>query len=199
MKLYPASIDRMITRLARLPGVGRKTAARLAFYILGLPEGEAEALAQSILDARSSTRFCEKCQNFTDAPLCGVCGDAARDPSVICVVAEPRDVAAVERTRGFKGVFHVLHGALSPINGVGPEDLRIRELLSRMEGGGVSEVIMATNPDAEGDATALYLARLLRPLGVKVTRLAYGIPMGGHLEYADELTLTHALTGRREI
>ncbi|MCL2085143.1 MAG: recombination mediator RecR [Oscillospiraceae bacterium] len=199
MKLYPPAISNLINQLARLPGIGKKTAARLAFYILGLPAGEAEALAQSILDARESTCFCERCQNLTDQPMCGICRDAARDVSVVCVVAEPRDVAAIERTREYKGAFHVLHGVLSPINGVGPDDLRIRELLSRLEGGTVTEVIMATNPDTEGDATALYLARLLRPMGVKVTRLAYGIPMGGHLEYADELTLAHALTGRREI
>lgn len=199
MKLYSAPIEHLINQLARLPGIGRKSAARLAFHVLSLPEGGAEEFANAILDARRLVKFCECCQNLTDKEICEICDSATRDKTTICVVAEPRDVAAFEKTREYKGVYHVLHGVLSPMNRVGPDDLRVRELLARLEGQQVKEVIMATNPDTEGDATALYLARLLRPLGIKVTRLAYGIPMGGHLEYADELTLLHALTGRREI
>ncbi|MCL2081541.1 MAG: recombination mediator RecR [Oscillospiraceae bacterium] len=199
MKLYSEPIENLINQLARLPGIGRKSAARLAFHVLSLPDGSAEQLANAVLDARRLIRFCEVCQNLTDRELCDICGSEARDKTTICVVAEPRDVAAFEKTREYRGVYHVLHGVLSPMNRVGPDELRVRELLKRLEDGGVREVIMATDPDTEGDATALYLARLLRPLGVKVTRLAYGIPMGGHLEYADELTLLHALTGRREI
>jgi len=199
MKLFSAPIEHLITQLARLPGIGRKSAARLAFHVLSLPDGGAEEFANAILDARRLIKFCEHCQNLTDKDVCEICASQSRDKTMICVVAEPRDVAAVEKTREYKGLYHVLHGVLSPMNRIGPDDLRIRELLTRLEGGAVKEVIMATNPDTEGDATALYLARLLRPLGVVVTRLAYGIPMGGHLEYADELTLLHALTGRREI
>ncbi len=199
MKLYPAPIERLITQFARLPGIGKKSAARLAFYVLGLPEGQAEEFAAAILEARQTVKFCQCCQNLTDQDRCPICVSDARDATTICVVAEPRDVSAIEKTREYKGTYHVLHGVLSPLNRVGPDDLRIRELLGRLQTTDVAEVIMATNPDTEGDATALYLARLLRPLGVKVTRLAYGIPMGGHLEYADELTLLHALNGRREL
>ncbi|MCL1820357.1 MAG: recombination mediator RecR [Oscillospiraceae bacterium] len=199
MKLYSAPIEQLINQFAKLPGIGRKSAARLAFHVLSLPEGGAEQLANAILDARKLVTFCGCCQNLTDKELCDICAAETRDKSTVCVVAEPRDVAAFEKTREYRGVYHVLHGVLSPINRIGPDDLRVRELLARLESGVVKEVIMATNPDTEGDATALYIARLLKPLGVKVTRLAYGIPMGGHLEYADELTLLHALTGRREI
>ena len=198
MKLFSAPIEHLIGQLARLPGIGRKSAARLAFFVLSMPEGGAEELAGAILDARRLVKFCSVCQNLTDKDVCDICA-GGRDKTTICVVSEPRDVAAFEKTREYKGVYHVLHGVLSPMCGVGPDDLRIRELLERLNGGAVSEVIMATDPDTEGDATAMYLARLLRPLGVKVTRLAYGIPMGGQLEYADELTLMHALAGRREL
>ena len=198
MKLFSAPIEQLINQLAKLPGIGRKSAARLAFFVLSMPEGGAEELAKAILDARRLVKLCGVCQNLTDKDVCDICG-GERDKSTVCVVSEPRDVAAFEKTREYKGVYHVLHGVLSPMSGVGPDNLRIRELLERLNGGGVCEVIMATDPDTEGDATAMYIARLLRPLGVKVTRLAYGIPMGGHLEFADELTLLHALTGRREL
>jgi recombination protein RecR len=197
--LFPPSFQNLIDGFAALPGIGRKSAQRLAFHVLSLPAGEAEALAAAILDARKNVHACPVCQNLTDGDLCPICKNDNRDKSVICVVAEPRDVASIERGREFKGVYHVLHGVLSPMNRVGPDDLRIRELVERVGAGGVSEVIMATNPDTEGDATAMYVSRLLKPFGVKVTRLAYGIPVGSNLEFADEATLLRALEGRREI
>lgn len=196
---FPPSFQNLIDGFAALPGIGRKSAQRLAFHVLSLPEGEAETLAAAILDARKSVHACPVCQNLTDADLCPICKNDNRDKSVICVVAEPRDVASIERGREFKGVYHVLHGVLSPMNRVGPDDLRIRELLERVGTGEVSEVIMATNPDTEGDATAMYLSRLLKPFGVKVTRLAYGIPVGSNLEFADDATLLRAMEGRREM
>ena len=199
MSFFPASLENLIDKFASLPGVGRKSAQRLAFHILSLPEGEAEAFAASIVEARRSVHTCPVCQNLTDAELCPVCSSDRRDKSVICVVAEPRDVVAVERSREFNGVYHVLHGVLSPMNRVGPDDLRIRELVDRVAAGGVSEVIMATNPDTEGDTTAMYVSRLLKPFAVKVTRLAYGIPVGSNLEFADDATLLRALEGRREM
>lgn len=196
---FPPSFQNLIDGFAALPGIGRKSAQRLAFHVLSLPEGEAETLAAAILDARKSVHACPVCQNLTDGDLCPICKNDNRDKSVICVVAEPRDVASIERGREFKGVYHVLHGVLSPMNRVGPDDLRIRELVERVGTGGVSEVIMATNPDTEGDATAMYLSRLLKPFGVKVTRLAYGIPVGSNLEFADDATLLRAMEGRREM
>ena len=196
---FPPSFQNLIDGFAALPGIGRKSAQRLAFHVLSLPEGEAETLAAAILDARKSVHACPVCQNLTDADLCPICKNDNRDKSVICVVAEPRDVASIERGREFKGVYHVLHGVLSPMNRVGPDDLRIRELVERVGTGEVSEVIMATNPDTEGDATAMYLSRLLKPFGVKVTRLAYGIPVGSNLEFADDATLLRAMEGRREM
>ena len=196
---FPHSFEALIDGFAALPGIGRKSAQRLAFHILSLPEGEAEAFAASIVEARRSVHTCPVCQNLTDAELCPVCSSDRRDKSVICVVAEPRDVVAVERSREFNGVYHVLHGVLSPMNRVGPDDLRIRELVDRVAAGGVSEVIMATNPDTEGDTTAMYVSRLLKPFAVKVTRLAYGIPVGSNLEFADDATLLRALEGRREM
>ena len=196
---FPPSFQNLIDGFAALPGIGRKSAQRLAFHVLSLPEGEAETLAAAILDARKSVHACPVCQNLTDGDLCPICKNDNRDKSVICVVAEPRDVASIERGREFKGVYHVLHGVLSPMNRVGPDDLRIRELVERVSAGGVSEVIMATNPDTEGDATAMYLSRLLKPFGVKVTRLAYGIPVGSNLEFADDATLLRAMEGRREM
>ena len=196
---FPPSFQNLIDGFAALPGIGRKSAQRLAFHVLSLPEGEAETLAAAILDARKSVHACPVCQNLTDGDLCPICKNDNRDKSVICVVAEPRDVASIERGREFKGVYHVLHGVLSPMNRVGPDDLRIRELLERVGTGEVSEVIMATNPDTEGDATAMYLSRLLKPFGVKVTRLAYGIPVGSNLEFADDATLLRAMEGRREM
>ena len=196
---FPPSFETLIDCFASLPGVGRKSAQRLAFHILSLPEGEAESFAAAILDARLRVHTCPVCQNLTDAELCPICRSDRRDGSIICVVAEPKDVASIERSREYEGVYHVLHGVLSPINHVGPDDLRIRELLERVGSGGVTELIMATNPDTEGDATAMYLSRLLKPFGVKVTRLAYGIPVGSNLEFADDATMLRALEGRREM
>lgn len=199
MRAFPAALERLTEQFARLPGVGMKTAQRLAFHVLSMPQEDAQEFADAIMDAKSSVRLCPVCQNLTDQELCPICGDPERDKSVICVVAEPKDVIAMERAREYHGVYHVLHGVISPLNHVGPDDLRIRELLARVASGGVEEIIMATNPDTEGEATAMYLSRLLRPVGVRVTRLAYGIPVGSQLEYADEVTLLRALEGRREI
>ena len=198
-RYFPAPVERLTEAFARLPGVGGKTAQRLAFYVLSLPDTEAEDFAQAILEAKRTVHTCPVCQNLTDSELCAICADERRDQGVICVVAEPRDVIAMERAREYEGVYHVLHGVISPLNHVGPDDIRIRELLARVAKGGVREVIMATNPDTEGEATAMYLSRLLRPMEVKVTRLAYGVPVGSQLEYADEVTLLRALEGRREI
>ena len=199
MRYFPAALERLTEQFARLPGIGGKTAQRLAFHILSLPQEEAELFADSILQAKASVHTCAVCQNLTDREHCVICDDPQRDQGLICVVAEPRDVIAMERSREYTGTYHVLHGVISPLNHVGPDDLKIRELLDRVARGGVREVIMATNPDTEGEATAMYLSRLLRPLEVKVTRLAYGIPVGSQLEYADEITLMRALEGRREI
>ena len=196
---FPPSFEALIDSFAALPGIGRKSAQRLAFHVLSLPDGEAEAFAATIVEARKSVHTCPVCQNLTDAELCPICKSDRRDKSVICVVAEPRDVVSIERSREFQGVYHVLHGVLSPMNRVGPDDLKIRELVDRIAAGGVSEVIMATNPDTEGDTTAMYLSRLLKPFEVKVTRLAYGIPVGSNLEFADDATLLRALEGRREM
>ena len=197
--LFPASFETLIDGFASLPGIGRKSAQRLAFHVLSLPEGEAETFAASILEARRSVHTCPVCQNLTDGELCPICASDRRDRRVICVVAEPRDVVSIERSREFSGVYHVLHGVLSPMNHVGPDDIRIKELVSRVSAGGVEEVIMATNPDTEGDTTAMYISRLLKPFGVKVTRLAYGIPVGSNLEFADDATLLRAMEGRREM
>lgn len=199
MKCFPAALERLSEQFARLPGIGGKTAQRLAFHILGLPEEEAVEFVEAIREARERVHPCPVCQNLTDQPRCPVCDDPERDHGVICVVAEPRDVVALERAREFQGVYHVLHGVISPLNHMGPDDIRIKELLARVAEGNVREVIMATNPDTEGEATAMYLSRLLRPLEVRVTRLAYGIPVGSQLEYADEITLLRALEGRQEI
>ena len=199
MRAFPAALERLSEQFARLPGVGIKSAQRLAFHVLSLPEEDAQAFAQAILDAKRTVKACPVCQNLTDRALCPICDDPERDHSQICVVAEPRDVAAMERAREYRGVYHVLHGVISPLNHIGPDDLRIRELLARISEGQVREVIMATNPDTEGEATAMYISRLLRPMGVRVTRLAYGIPAGSQLEYADEITLLRAYEGRQEI
>lgn len=196
---FPPSFETLIDRFAALPGIGRKSAQRLAFHVLSLPQGEAEQFAAAIMQARQSVHTCPVCQNLTDGELCPICASDRRDKSVICVVAEPKDVASIERSREFSGVYHVLHGVLSPMNHVGPDDLRIAELVQRVAAGGVSEVIMATNPDTEGDTTAMYVSRLLKPFDVKVTRLAYGIPVGSNLEFADDATLLRALEGRREM
>lgn len=192
-------LTKLIEQFERLPGIGKKTAQRLALYVLDLPQQEAEAFANAILDAKKKIHKCAVCCNLTDEELCSVCSNPARDKSVICVVAEPKDVIALERTREFNATYHVLHGCISPMDGIGPEQLCVKELLNRINAGGVNEVIMATNPTVEGEATAMYLSRLIKPLGVKVTRLAYGIPVGGDLEYADEVTLKRALDGRSEL
>ena len=191
-------LNKLIEHLRSLPGIGSKSAARLAYYILDMDEKKVKALANAILEAKEKIVYCSVCGNFTEADPCRICADSQRDETVICVVEQPRDVAAVERARDYKGKYHVLHGVLSPMEGVGPEDLRIRELLKRLETT-VQEVIMATDPDVEGEATAMYLARLIKPLGIKVTRLAHGLPMGGDLEYADEVTLAKAVENRREL
>ena len=196
---FPAAMENLIDGFASLPGIGRKSAQRLAFHVLSLPQEEADRFANAVLEAKKSVHTCPVCQNLTDGELCPVCASDSRDKTTICVVSEPRDVLSIERSREYHGVYHVLHGALSPMNRVGPDDLRIRELLNRVADGSVREVIMATNPDTEGEATAMYLSRLLKPFGVKVTRLAYGIPVGGHLEFADDATLMRALEGRREL
>ena len=196
---FPASFEQLIDSFASLPGIGRKSAQRLAFHILSLPQEEAEGFAEAVLQARRSVHTCPVCQNLTDAELCPVCASDNRDRTVICVVSEPRDVLSIERSREYRGLYHVLHGALSPMNHVGPDDLRIRELLERVAAGGVEEIIMATNPDTEGDATAMYISRLLQPFGVKVTRLGFGVPVGSNLEYADDATMLKALEGRREM
>ena len=199
MKYYPNAMERLTEQVATLPGIGSKTAQRLSFFVLSQSEEEAMAFAQAIVDAKKTVKTCPCCQNLTDLELCPICADARRDRELICVVAEPKDVLAMERAREYNGVYHVLHGVISPLNHMGPNDIRIRELLTRIQEGGVREVIMATNPDTEGEATAMYISRLLRPMGIKVTRLAYGIPAGSQLEYADEITLLRALEGRREL
>ena len=199
MEFFPAPLEKLTEQFARLPGIGGKSAQRLAFHVLNLPEEEAREFANAILDAKRSITLCPVCRNFTAGGLCPICASPKRDAALICVVADPRDVAAMERSREYRGRYHVLHGVISPMNHVGPDDLAIKPLLERVSQGGVEEVIMATNPDTEGEATAMYLARLLKPFGVKVTRLAYGIPVGGHLEFADDATLMRALEGRREL
>lgn len=196
MRSYPVSLERLGEQFAKLPGIGTKTARRLAFFVLGMSDEDAAAFSQAILDARATVHTCPRCQNLTDQALCPICSDDTRDGSVICVVADPKDVVAMEKAREYRGSYHVLHGVISPLGNVGPEDLKIRELLQRVAEEDVREVIMATNPDTEGEATAMYLSRLLKPFGIKVTRLAYGIPVGGQLEYADEVTLSRALEGR---
>ena len=199
MRYFPAALERLTEQFARLPGIGGKSAQRLAFHVLSMDDAAAAEFAAAITDAKGTGKTCPICQNLTDQAQCSICADEERDHSQICVVAEPKDVIAMERAREYRGVYHVLHGVLSPLNHVGPDDLRIKELLARVADGSVREVIMATNPDTEGEATAMYLSRLLRPMGVQVTRLAYGIPMGSQLEYADEVTLLRALEGRQEI
>ena len=181
---------------ARLPGIGRKSAQRLAFHILRMPEEEAKAFANAILEAREKIGYCEICKNITDTPRCAICSDETRDKSTVCVVEDPRDVIAIKRTKEYHGLYHVLGGLISPMDGIGPENLFIKELLARLGDGTVKEVIMATNPTVEGEATAMYLSRLIKPMGIKVSRLAYGIPVGGNLEYADEVTLYRAIEGR---
>ncbi|MCR5576753.1 MAG: recombination mediator RecR [Oscillospiraceae bacterium] len=199
MAFFPASLENLVDRFASLPGIGRKSAQRLAFYVLGLTDEEARGFADAILDAKSSVHCCRICQNLTEGEICSVCASDSRDKSTICVVSEPRDVMSIERGREYNGTYHVLHGVLSPMSHVGPDDIRIKELLMRVAENDIEEVIMATNPDTEGEATAMYLSRLLKPFGVKVTRIAYGIPVGSNLEFTDDATLSRAIEGRTEI
>lgn len=199
MHYFPVALQELTDQFARLPGIGGKTAQRLAFHVLQLSKEDAQAFADAIIEAKNAVHTCPVCQNLTDRQLCPICDDETRDQGIICVVADPKDVIAMERSREFKGVYHVLHGVISPLNHVTQEDIKIRELLHRVADGDVREVIMATNPDTEGEATAMYISRLLRPMEVKVTRLAYGMSVGSQLEYADEVTLSRALEGRQEI
>ncbi|HPT90591.1 MAG TPA: recombination mediator RecR [Acetivibrio sp.] len=199
MSFYAAPVARLIEEFEKLPGIGHKTAQRLAFHILNMSQEKAERLANAISEAKLKTKSCSVCGNLTDSDVCSLCSSDKRDRSVICVVEDPRDVVAMEKIREFKGLYHVLHGVISPMQGIGPEDIRIKELLDRIGEGDVKEVIIATNPNIEGEATAMYISRLVKPLGIKTTRIAHGIPVGGDLEYADEVTLAKALEGRREI
>lgn len=196
---YPEAMTRLIEELARLPGIGPKSAQRLAFFLLDSPADRVDALVGALRDARERIRYCSTCWSLTDTDPCRICQNPVRDRSTICVVEHPRDVIAMERTREYRGLYHVLHGALDPMEGVGPGDIRLRELVQRVGGGEVREVIVCTNPTTEGEATAVYIARVLRPLGVRVTRIARGLPVGGDIEYADEVTLAKALEGRREM
>ena len=191
------SLQRLVAQLSKLPGIGRKSAQRLAYFLLAQPKEEAEALAQAILQARQSVRRCSVCGNYTDEERCAICRDERRDRRLLCVVRDPRDVAAMERTRDYNGLYHVLHGVISPMEGVGPEDIAIKELLGRLDG--VEEVILATNPDIEGEATAAYIARLLKSFGLRVSRIAHGMPVGSDLEYTDEITLSRAMRGRTSL
>lgn len=199
MKLFPTSLEELIDKFASLPGIGYKSAQRLAFYVLSLPKGEMQDFAGALLRASESVKCCRVCQNLTDEEVCSVCADPRRNRSVVCVVADPKDVAAIERTREYDGLYHVLHGVISPLSHVGPDDIKIKELVDRVSAGEIEEIIMATNPDTEGETTAKYISRLCKPFGVKITRLAYGIPVGGNLEFADDATLARALEGRSEI
>lgn len=199
MSFFPASLEALIDKFASLPGIGRKSAQRLAFHVLSLPVEETRAFADAIIDARTSVHCCKICQNLTEGEICSICASDRRDQSTICVVSEPRDVLSIERGREYNGTYHVLHGVLSPMSHVGPDDIRIKELLQRVADTDVQEVIMATNPDTEGEATAMYISRLLKPFQIKVTRLAYGIPVGSNLEFADDATLNRAIEGRTEM
>jgi recombination protein RecR len=194
-----ASLEALIDQFAKLPTIGRKTAQKLAYHILNLPMEDCEKFASAILDAKNKIKYCKKCQNFTDGDYCKICENPTRDQSTICVVEEPRDILALERTHEYEGVYHVLHGAISPLNGVSPEDIKIAELLNRIKEDDIKEVIMATNASVEGEATAMYISHILKPLNIKCTRLAYGLPVGSDLEYADEVTLGRALEGRSEM
>jgi recombination protein RecR len=199
MSFYAAPIARLIDELSKLPGIGNKTAQRLAFFILNMSLEDVEQLSGSITYAKKSIKYCKVCCNITDSDICNICSNTKRDSSMICVVEDPKDVVAMEKTREFKGLYHVLNGAISPMEGIGPEEIRIKELLRRVAENDIKEIILATNPNIEGEATAMYVSRLLKPIGIKVTRIAHGVPVGGDLEYADEVTLMRALEGRREI
>ena len=197
--LYAAPVEKLIEEFEKLPSIGSKSAQRIAFYILNMPEDKVEEFAKSILEAKKNIRYCSKCGNITDSEICDVCSDDTRDTSLLCVVQDPRDVVAMEKTREYKGYYHVLHGAISPMDGIGPEDIRIKELISRVGTEDIKEVILATNPNIEGEATAMYISKLLQHFDVKVTRIAHGLPVGGDLEYADEVTLAKALEGRHTL
>ena len=199
MEYYSNAISQLIQQLSRLPGIGQKSAQRLAFHIINMPKEQVQQLATAMTEARANIRYCKCCPTLTDQEICPICSNPKRDHSVIMVVENPRDLAAYEKTGKFEGVYHVLHGALSPLEGVGPDNLRVKELLSRLQGDSIKEVIMATNPNVEGEATAMYIARLLKPMGIKVTRIAHGLPVGGDLEYADEVTLSRAMENRVEL
>ena len=199
MSFFPASLENLADKFASLPGIGRKSAQRLAFHVLSLPDDEAQSFADAIVSAKKSVHCCKVCQNLTEGEICQICASDTRDKSTVCVVSEPRDVLSIERGREYNGTYHVLHGVLSPMSHVGPDDIRIKELLVRVAENDIQEVIMATNPDTEGEATAMYLSRLLKPFNVKVTRLAYGIPVGSNLEFADDATLNRAIEGRTEM
>lgn len=201
MEYYSHSVASLIEEFSRLPGIGKKTAQRLAFHIIGMNERDAMSLAGAITNVKQSIKYCSICSNLTDKDVCNICSSKKRDESIICVVADPRDVIAIEKTREFKALYHVLHGNISPMEGIGPEDIKVKELLTRIQNSQteIQEIILATSPTIEGEATAMYISKLLKPLGVKTTRIAYGIPIGGDLEYADELTLSKALEGRREM
>ena len=192
-------IRTLVNEMSKLPGIGKKTAQRLAYHIISMPEEDVRALAVAIFNGKKQTHFCSVCGNYTDEDPCRTCTDPERDGSILCVVRDPRDVSAMERMRDFNGRYHVLHGVISPMDGVGPDDIRIRELVARLGSGEVKEVVLATNPDIEGEATASYIARLIKPMGVRVTRIAHGVPVGGDLEYTDEITLSKAFEGRREL
>lgn len=198
MELYPVAIEKLIEEFAKLPGIGYKTAQRLTLYVLNLPREEVDEFAGALVKARGTIKYCSVCGNYTDTDPCAICSNPNRDKGTVCVVEEPKDVIAMEKVREYNGVYHVLHGAISPMSGKGPDSIRLRELVSRMNGS-IKEVIVATNPNVDGEATAMYISKILKPLGVKVTRIAHGIPVGGDLEYADEITLSKALEGRREI
>ncbi len=199
MDYYVSPLQNLIDEFRKLPGIGNKTAQRLAYHVLNLPKEKALRFAEAICEAKEKITYCKVCQNFSDTDLCSVCANPARDKSVICVVENPRDVIQMEKTNEFKGTYHILHGAISPMDNIGPEDIRIKELVTRISGGQVREVIMATNPNLEGETTAMYISKLLKPFGIKVTRIAHGVPVGGELEYADEVTLARALQGRVEL
>lgn len=199
MSFYAAPIAKLIDELSKLPGVGNKTAQRLAFHILNMSQEDVEQLSSSIISAKKNVKYCQVCCNITDSDTCSICSSPKRDSGLICVVEDPKDVVAMEKTREYKGLYHVLNGAISPMEGIGPEEIRIKELLRRVAENDIREIILATNPNIEGEATAMYISRLLKPAGIKVTRIAHGVPVGGDLEYADEVTLMKALEGRREI
>ena len=199
MSYYSPSIEKLVEAFEKLPSIGHKTAVRLAFHILDLSKEETNEFVYSIINAKKNLKYCSKCYNISDTDPCAICGNPKRDESIICVVEDVKDIIAMEKTHEFKGVYHVLHGSISPMNGIGPDDIKLKELLSRLNPETVKELILATNPRVEGEATAMYISKLVKPLGIKVTRIAHGIPVGGDLEYTDEVTLTKALEGRREL